>query len=195
MLAHIDALTVLGVDAYVVHVECDVTSNFSAFSVVGLPDAAVRESVDRVRTALKNSVFIWPQRRITVNLAPADTRKQGPLFDLPIALGVLQGDEQCHIDHFPSFAAIGEMGLDGSVRPISGVLPMALGAKARGLPVIGVVSVPHCSQSKPAHSSGQKLIDIADIVAVASEHDQRTVATSQHLEILGQVLVIGRHQH
>ena len=160
MLAHIDALTVLGVDAYVVHVECDVTSNFSAFSVVGLPDAAVRESVDRVRTALKNSGFIWPQRRITVNLAPADTRKQGPLFDLPIALGVLQGDEQCQINHFPSFAAIGEMGLDGSVRPISGVLPMALGAKANG---IKVLLVPEANAKEAAVVEGLDVYGVSSL--------------------------------
>jgi len=165
MLAHINALAVLGVDAYVVHVECDVTSNFSAFSVVGLPDAAVRESVDRVRTALKNSGFIWPQRRITVNLAPADTRKQGPLFDLPIALGVLQGDEQCRIDHFPSFAAIGEMGLDGSVRPISGVLPMALGAKANG---IKVLLVPEANAKEAAVVEG---LDVYGVRSLADAVD------------------------
>ena len=89
MLAQVDALAVLGVDAYVVRVEVDVSSNFASFSIVGLPDAAVRESSERVRAAIKNSGFTWPLRRITVNLAPADTKKQGPIFDLPIALGVL----------------------------------------------------------------------------------------------------------
>jgi len=160
MLARIDALTVLGVDAYVVNVEVDVTANFAAFSVVGLPDAAVRESVDRVRTALKNSGFIWPQRRITVNLAPADTRKQGPLFDLPIALGVLQADEQCQINHFPSFAAIGEMGLDGSVRPIAGVLPMALGARANGKKVL---LVPEANAKEAAVVEGLEVYGVSSL--------------------------------
>ena len=85
MLAQVDALAVLGVDAYVVRVEADVSSNFQSFAIVGLPDAAVRESGERVRAAIKNSGFTWPMRRITVNLAPADTKKQGPIFDLPIA--------------------------------------------------------------------------------------------------------------
>jgi magnesium chelatase family protein len=132
MLAQVDALAVLGVDAYVVRVEVDVSSNFQMFSVVGLPDAAIRESSERVRAAIKNSGFTWPLRRITVNLAPADTKKQGPLFDLPIALGVLLGDEQFKCAFAQSFAAVGELGLNGAVRPVAGVLPMALGAKAAG---------------------------------------------------------------
>lgn len=131
MLACVDALAVLGVDAYIVRVEVDVSSNFSQFAIVGLPDAAVRESSERVRSALKNSGFTWPMRRITVNLAPADTKKQGPIFDLPIALGVLMGDEQIQ-SSLQNFAAIGELGLDGAVRPVAGVLPMALGALAAG---------------------------------------------------------------
>ena len=132
MLAQVDALAVLGVDAYVVRVEVDVSSNFSAFSVVGLPDAAVRESGERVRAAIRNSGLTWPLRRITVNLAPADTKKQGPIFDLPIALGVLLGDEQIRNAQFSDYAVVGELGLDGSVRSISGVLPMALGARDAG---------------------------------------------------------------
>src|SRR5438105_4562255 len=125
MLACVDALAVLGVDAYVVRVEVDVSSNFSSFTVVGLPDAAVRESGERVRAAIRNSQFTFPLRRITVNLAPADTKKQGPIFDLPIGLGVLLGDGQLRCDHLNNFAAVGELGLNGEVRPIAGVLPMA----------------------------------------------------------------------
>ncbi len=131
MLAIVEALAVLGVDAYIVRVEVDVSSNFAQFAIVGLPDAAVRESSERVRAAIKNSGFTWPLRRITVNLAPADTKKQGPIFDLPIALGVLSGDEQIQTA-LQNFAAIGELGLDGAVRSVSGVLPMALGALAAG---------------------------------------------------------------
>jgi magnesium chelatase family protein len=132
MLAQVDALAVLGVDAYIVRVEVDVSSNFASFSIVGLPDAAIRESSERVRAAIKNSGFTWPLRRITVNLAPADTKKQGPIFDLPIALGVLLGDEQIAHNFQGTFAALGELGLDGAVRSITGVLPSALGARAAG---------------------------------------------------------------
>jgi len=132
MLSQLDALAVLGVDAYVVRVEVDVSSNFAGFSVVGLPDAAIRESSERVRSAIKNSGFTWPLRRITVNLAPADTKKQGPLFDLPIALGVLIGDGQIVNKHLENFAVVGELGLDGEVRAVNGVLPIAIGAKQAG---------------------------------------------------------------
>lgn len=131
MLAHVDSLAVLGVDAYIVRVEVDVSPGLISFSVVGLPDAAVRESGERVRAAIRNSGFSMPARRITVNLAPADTKKQGPIFDLPIALGVLLGDGQIQ-PNSPSFAACGELGLNGEVRPIAGVLPMALGAREAG---------------------------------------------------------------
>jgi len=120
------------VDAYVVRVEVDVSSNFQSFAIVGLPDASVRESGERVRAAVKNSGFTWPLRRITVNLAPADTKKQGPIFDLPVALGTLMGDEQIRNEQFGDFAAVGELSLDGSVRPVAGVLPMALGARDAG---------------------------------------------------------------
>jgi len=132
MLSQLDALAVLGVDVYVVRVEVDVSSNFAGFSVVGLPDAAIRESSERVCSAIKNSGFTWPLRRITVNLAPADTKKQGPLFDLPIALGVLIGDAQIANKHLENFAVVGELGLDGEVRAVNGVLPMALGVKQAG---------------------------------------------------------------
>lgn len=132
MLSQVDALAVLGVDAYIVRVEVDVSSNFASFSIVGLPDAAVRESSERVRAAIKNSGFTWPLRRITVNLAPADTKKQGPIFDLPMALGVLLGDEQIQNQFGTHFAAVGELGLDGAVRPVTGVLPTAIGAREAG---------------------------------------------------------------
>lgn len=132
MSSQVDALAVLGVDAYIVRVEVDVSSNFASFSIVGLPDPAGRESSERVSAAIKNSGFIWPLRRITVNLAPADTKKQGPIFDLPMALGVLLGDEQIQNQFGTHFAAVGELGLDGAVRPVTGVLPTAIGAKEAG---------------------------------------------------------------
>lgn len=160
MLACVDSLAVLGVDAYVVRCEVDVSSNFAFFAIVGLPDASVRESAERVRAAIKNSGFTWPLRRITVNLAPADTKKQGPIFDLPIALGVLLGDEQI-LSAQDKWAAIGELGLDGSVRPISGVLPMALGARAAGKEVL---LVPKDNASEAAVVDGLRVFPIESLV-------------------------------
>ena len=190
MLACVDALAVLGVDAYVVRVEVDVSSNFFFFAIVGLPDAAVRESGERVRAAIKNSQFTWPLRRITVNLAPADTKKQGPIFDLPIALGVLMGDEQIQAS-LQNFAAIGELGLDGAVRPVAGVLPMALGALAAGK---SAFLVPEANAREAAVVEGldvypvKSLADAVDLLANGNRaplpHElPQEVLSDDHLDV------------
>ncbi len=160
MLSCVDSMAVLGVDAYVVRVEVDVSSNFQSFAIVGLPDASVRESGERVRAAVKNSGFTWPLRRITVNLAPADTKKQGPIFDLPVALGTLLGDEQIKNEHFANFAAVGELSLDGSVRAVSGVLPMALGARAAGKDAF---LVPHENVREASLVDGLRIFPVSSL--------------------------------
>lgn len=132
MLSCVDSLALMGIDAYIVNVEVDVSSNFPSFTIVGLPDTAVQESKERVATAVRNSGLEFPRRRIVINLAPADTKKEGPSFDLPIALGILIAAEQVPEPLMKHFAALGELSLDGSVKPVSGVLPMTLDAKANG---------------------------------------------------------------
>jgi magnesium chelatase family protein len=141
LLAQIFSSGVLGVDAYLVEVEVDVlrtTGDQVRFSVVGLPDAAVQESRERVRSAIKNSGFSFPMVRLTVNLAPADVRKEGPSFDLPIALGILAANGNIQAQRPEEIVFAGELGLDGEVRAISGVLPMAIGARAAGKRAIAV---------------------------------------------------------
>ena len=121
-----------GLNGFAVAVEADVSGGLPAFSLVGLPDSAVRESGDRVRSAMKNLGYKWPDRHITVNLAPADIRKSGPVYDLPLLLAVLASSGQ--MEEPPADAAfLGELALDGSLRPVSGVLPMALAAAADGI--------------------------------------------------------------
>jgi len=132
VLAHIDSSAISGVDAYAVEVQVDVTRGQGIMVVVGLPDTAVRESVERVRSAVKNSNFHFPDYRITVNLAPADTKKAGPAFDLPMALGILAATEQITSPDLDQFSVVGELSLDGGVRPVFGVLPMAIEARSRG---------------------------------------------------------------
>ncbi|MFH1679202.1 MAG: YifB family Mg chelatase-like AAA ATPase [Candidatus Eisenbacteria bacterium] len=129
MLSRVLSSALIGVDAYRVTVEADLGGGLPAFSVVGLPDATVRESRERVAAAVKNSGFHFPARRITINLAPAGIRKEGALFDLPIALGLLVSSEQ--IDPFRSdgVLAVGELSLDGDLRPVRGVLSMAMLAR------------------------------------------------------------------
>jgi len=123
---------VLGIDAYPVDVEVDISSGLPSFSTVGLPQGAVKEGRERVCAALANAGFAFPLRRITVNLAPADIRKDGSAFDLPIALGVLVASGQLPGDRLERQLVVGEVGLKGDLRPVRGALSMALAARACG---------------------------------------------------------------
>jgi magnesium chelatase family protein len=128
---------VYGIDANLIDVEVDysgVVSNEDHFHTVGLPDAAVRESRDRVRAAIKNSGYLIPPTFITINLAPADLKKEGSGFDLPIAVGILGAYGALRTNDLSRFLMVGELGLDGSVRPIPGMLPMAVMAREKGIP-------------------------------------------------------------
>jgi magnesium chelatase family protein len=131
MLAKIYSAAVYGVDAYEVEIEVNVGSGDPKIIIVGLPDAAVKESRDRVTTAIANSAYRWPRGRTTINLAPADIKKEGPSFDLPIALGMIAVTEQVDPAKIECFSFVGELALDGAVRPVKGVLPVALEARRR----------------------------------------------------------------
>jgi magnesium chelatase family protein len=133
VLATLRSAAVFGVDAYPVHVEVDVAFGLPHFSMVGLPDATVRESRDRVRSAIRNSGFEFPPHRITVNLAPADVRKAGSSFDLPIALGLLATSGPLTRRCIDDTVVVGELSLDGALNGIRGVLPIAVGARRLGL--------------------------------------------------------------
>ena len=136
MLANIRSAALLGIDAYPVECEVDIAPGLPTFQTVGLPDAAVKESKDRVKSAITNSQFPFPVQRITVNLAPADTKKEGPSFDLPMAVGILVASGKLSASQVEGFWIVGELALDGKVRPIRGALPIALAArdhKVRGL--------------------------------------------------------------
>ena len=132
VLAKVFAAAVNGIDAYPVEVEVDSGFGETDVVIVGLPDAAVRESRDRVGAALANSGFKFPLGRTTINLAPADVRKEGPSFDLPIAVGMLAASEQFASDQLDNFVMVGELALTGGVRSVKGVLPIALQARAEG---------------------------------------------------------------
>ena len=132
MLARVCSAAVNGIEAYPIEVEVNAGWGDTNIVIVGLPDAAVKESRDRVTTALTNSGYKFPMGRTTINLAPADVKKEGPSFDLPIALGMLAASEQIETDQLDHFVAVGELALTGGVRPCKGVLPIALRAKADG---------------------------------------------------------------
>lgn len=133
MLSKMLSGAVNGIDGYTVHVEVDISNGFPCFEIVGLPGSAVRESKERVRTAIKNSGFALPAKRITINLAPADTRKEGPSFDLPIAVGVLSSMNI--IDHVNAggYIMAGELSLDGGIKGVNGILPIMYSAYKSGI--------------------------------------------------------------
>jgi len=132
MLAKVCSAAVTGIEAYPVEVEVNAGYGDTLTVIVGLPDAAVKESRDRVLTALTNSGFTFTFGRTTINLAPADVKKEGPSFDLPIAIGMLAASEQIETDQLENYVMVGELALAGSVRSVKGVLPIALRAKAEG---------------------------------------------------------------
>ena len=133
MLARLRTAALFGVEACHVDVEVDVSFGLPRFTMVGLPDASVRESRDRVRSAIRNSGFSFPSHRITVNLAPADVRKGGAAFDLPIAIGVLAADGVLERRDVGDLLVLGELSLDGSIHPARGVLPIAAAARRAGM--------------------------------------------------------------
>ncbi|MFH1864781.1 MAG: magnesium chelatase domain-containing protein, partial [Candidatus Eisenbacteria bacterium] len=133
MLARVLSGGVIGIEGYVVRVEADVSRGLPSFSTVGLGDSAVREGRDRVASAIRNSGFRFPMERVTINLAPADIRKEGAGFDLPVALGILAATGQVEAGALGRLVVMGELALDGSTRRVRGVLPMAVAAARAGL--------------------------------------------------------------
>jgi magnesium chelatase family protein len=137
MLAKVHSSGTLGIEAYIVEVEVDLSRGLPSFNIVGLPDLAVKESKKRVKAAIENSGFKFPVKRITVNLAPGDIKKEGPSFDLPIALGILAATGEISQERLDKYIFLGELSLDGNIRSIKGALPLALAA--REIKVEGVV--------------------------------------------------------
>lgn len=133
MVARLEGATIVGIEGRIVEVEVDVCPGLPVFDIVGLPDAALREAKERVKAALKNSGYDFPPRRITVNLAPAHLRKEGPGFDLPIALGILGATGQVSLAGVQGWSFAGELALDGGLRRINGVLSMAICVREHGM--------------------------------------------------------------
>lgn len=160
MLAKITSCSVLGIDGWLIQVEVDVANGLPMFSTVGLPDSTVRESKDRVKAAIKNCGYRFPAKKITVNLAPADIRKEGAGFDLPIAIGILQATETLEKKRPGQYCIVGELSLDGGVHRVNGLLPMILAARAQAL--TGII-IP-----KENSDEAQIVPDGIDIIPVSS---------------------------
>ena len=159
MISRVESLGLSGISGYPVSVECFITNGLPAFEIVGLPDAAVKEARERVRAAVKNSGFKFPVSRITLNLAPADTRKSGTLYDLPILIGILAATDLCKLPKEPS-AFLGELSLEGKLRPVNGVLPMAIAAQRAG---IRTLYVPAENAREATLAGGLTVIGVRDV--------------------------------
>lgn len=133
MISKIKSCALYGINGYLVDVEVDLSEGLPGFDLVGLPDSSIREAKERVRAAIKNSEFLFPIKRITVNLAPADIRKEGSAFDLPIAVGILSCNEPIPEEVLNKTMLVGELSLDGSVKPVNGILPMVYSASKNGI--------------------------------------------------------------
>ena len=163
MLAKVLSSALVGIDAILVDVEVDIAQGLPQFATVGLPDGAVKESKDRVKSALKNSGYDFPNRKITVNLAPADIKKEGASFDLPISVGILAATGVVKRDHLMKYLLLGELSLDGKVKPVRGCLSVAVAAREMGF--AGIV-VPQENACEGAVVEGIDVIGVAELAEV-----------------------------
>ena len=148
-LAKIKSSGLNGIDGYVVDVQTDIANGMPAFEIVGLPDAAVKEAKERIRSAIRNTGAAFPGKRIIINLAPAAYRKEGSIYDLPMAVSILCATSQIHIDEPSECAFIGELSLDGSVNAVTGVLPMVISLFKNGIKKVFVPA----DNAAPLHGS------------------------------------------
>ena len=177
MLAKVNSFALIGLDSTLVDVEVDISRGLPSQTIVGLPDAAVRESAERVRAAIVNSGLVHPRARLTVNLAPADLRKEGPAYDLPIAVGLLLASEQVSAD-LSDAGLVGELSLDGQVRGITGMLPMAVAAKDQGL---ATLYVPQANAAEAALVDGLQVIPVASLASLVGHlHGYTPIPVFEH---------------
>ncbi|HET6477786.1 MAG TPA: YifB family Mg chelatase-like AAA ATPase, partial [Dehalococcoidales bacterium] len=159
MLAKVKTAAVVGLEGHLVDVEVDISSGLPAMTIVGLPDAAVQEARERVRAAIRNSGFTFPMKRIVVNLAPADLKKAGPSYDLPMAMGILLSSEQVNADGSRTIF-LGELSLDGGLRHTRGILPMVALAREEN---IDTIIVPEVDAREAAMIEGARIIPVASL--------------------------------
>ncbi len=164
MLAKVTSCAVVGLEGAIVEVEVDISPGLPSFTIVGLPDAAVQEAKERVRAAVRNSGYAFPMKRVVVNLAPADLKKAGPAYDLPIAMGILLSSEQVHADVSQTIF-LGELSLDGSLRHTNGVLPMVALVHKEGF---STIIVPEADTREASLIEGTEIIPITSLSQLSS---------------------------
>ena len=171
MFSKIKSIGIFGIESYMVEIEADVSGGLPCFDVVGLPDTAVKESRDRVRSAIKNCKYKFPAGRITVNLAPADKKKEGAIYDLPILLAILSASEQLKAD-LDSSVFIGEVSLDGRIRPVNGVLAMTITARQNG---IKNIFVPFDNAKEAAAIDGINVFAVRDVLSLINHLTEKEI--------------------
>ncbi len=180
MLAKVLSSAVVGIDAILVDVEVDIAQGLPQFATVGLPDGAVKESKDRVKSALKNAGYDFPNRKITVNLAPADIKKEGAAFDLPISIGILAATGTVKGDRLKEYLMLGELSLDGTIKPVRGCLSVAVAAKRAGL--AGII-VPRENAGEAAVVDGIDVIGVAELAEVVEFFNGERALLPHRLDI------------
>lgn len=165
MLAKINSFGLNGLNGYKIDVEVDINMGLPAYDIVGLPDTAVKESKERVRSAIKNSMLIFPKNKITVNLAPANTKKEGPSYDLAIAVSILCASDQLKYSNAKDYVFLGELGLDGLIKPVRGLLPLLISAREKGYTRF---VVPSANQKEASYITGISVYAIDSLADVVS---------------------------
>lgn len=177
MLSIVKSMSLHGLEGYLIDVQVDVSGGLPNWEVVGLPDVSVKEAKERVRTAIKNSGYEFQSRRIVVNLAPADTRKEGSFFDLPIAIGILMDFGEIMEQNLSDTIFIGELSLDGRINKVNGVLPMCIEAKRLG---IKRVILPIENATEAAIVEGLNVISAINLNQVVSYlNNQEEISTTK----------------
>ena len=177
MLSIVKSMSLHGLDGYLIDVQVDVSGGLPNWEVVGLPDVSVKEAKERVRTAIKNSGYEFQSRRIVVNLAPADTRKEGSFFDLPIAIGILMDFGEIMEQNLSDTIFIGELSLDGRINKVNGVLPMCIEAKRLGIKRV-ILSIENAREA--AIVEGLQIIGATDLKQVVSYlNKQEEISTTK----------------
>ena len=172
MLSIIKSMTLHGLEGFIVDVQVDVSGGIPCWEIVGLPDISIREAKERVRTAIKNSGYEFPSRRIVINLAPATIKKEGSIFDLPIAIAILSASEYVNQFDFGEVVFLGELSLDGNINPVKGILPMCIEAKKLG---IKKFIVPKENAREASIVSGIDVIPVSSLNQVISYLNKKII--------------------